>query len=202
MTRTPRTLKGFAGFFGFAVPSGSERVHELAVDLDLDNAAVLGGAGPELVQAAAGAECRRGWQAQHLAVEASFGSGFGPVLAAAPVELEAAPEHRRRTAMATAAAAAAAQQRVAAAAVDQTDTRAELLVQLDEQIAALDLKIRQLQSGGTAKMLSGHLLKAAELGAERKKLADERNRLAGGGPAPRRPEPPRPEQNRPRGPRH
>lgn len=109
---------------------------------------------------------------------------------------------RRRTAMATAAAAAAAQQRVAAAAVDQTDTRAELLVQLDEQIAALDLKIRQLQSGGTAKMLSGPLLKAAELGAERKKLADERNRLAGGGPAPRRPEPPRPEQNRPRGPRH
>ena len=100
---------------------------------------------------------------------------------------------RRRTAMATAAAAAA---------VDQTDTRAELLVQLDEQIAALDLKIRQLQSGGTAKMLSGPLLKAAELGAERKKLADERNRLAGGGPAPRRPEPPRPEQNRPRGPRH
>ena len=97
---------------------------------------------------------------------------------------------RRRTAMATAAAAAAAQQRVAAAAVDQTDTRAELLVQLDEQIAALDLKIRQLQSGGTAKMLSGPLLKAAELGAERKKLADERNRLAGGGPAPRRPEPP------------
>ena len=104
--------------------------------------------------------------------------------------------------MATAAAAAAAQQRVAAAAVDQTDTRDELLVQLDEQIAALDLKIRQLQSGGTAKMLSGPLLKAAELGAERKKLADERNRLAGGGPAPRRPEPPRPEQNRPRGPRH
>ena len=102
---------------------------------------------------------------------------------------------RRRTAM-------AAQQRVAAAAVDQTDTRAELLVQLDEQIAALDLKIRQLQSGGTAKMLSGPLLKAAELGAERKKLADERNRLAGGGPAPRRPEPPRPEQNRPRGTRH
>ena len=44
--------------------------------------------------------------------------------------------------MATAAAAAAAQQRVAAAAVDQTDTRAELLVQLDEQIAALDLKIQ------------------------------------------------------------
>ena len=53
MTRTPRTLKGPAGFFGFAVPPGSERVHELAVDLDLDNAAVLGGAGPELVQAAA-----------------------------------------------------------------------------------------------------------------------------------------------------
>ena len=52
MTRTPRTLKGPAGFFGFAVPPGSERVHELAVDLDLDNAAVLGGAGPELVQAA------------------------------------------------------------------------------------------------------------------------------------------------------
>ena len=40
MTRTPRTLKGPAGFFGFAVPPGSERVHELAVDLDLDNAAV------------------------------------------------------------------------------------------------------------------------------------------------------------------
>ena len=78
MTRTPRTLKGPAGFFGFAVPPGSERVHELAVDLDLDNAAVLGGAGPELVQAAAGAECRRGRQAQHLAAEAFFDAGFGP----------------------------------------------------------------------------------------------------------------------------
>lgn len=92
MTRTPRTLKGPAGFFGFAVPPGSERVHELAVDLDFDNAAVLGGAGPELVQAAAGAECRRGRQSQHLAVEASFGSGLGPVITAAPVELEAAPD--------------------------------------------------------------------------------------------------------------
>ena len=60
MTRTPRTLKGPAGFFGFAVPPGSERVHELAVDLALDNAAVLGGAGPELVQAAAGPSAAAG----------------------------------------------------------------------------------------------------------------------------------------------
>lgn len=51
---------------------------------------MLGGAGPELVQAAAGAECRRGRQAQHLAAEAPFGPGLGPVIAAAPVELEAA----------------------------------------------------------------------------------------------------------------
>lgn len=114
---------------------------------------------------------------------------------------KAAFAKRRRAAMATAAAATAAQQRVTAAAADQTDTRAELLVQLDEQIAALDLKIRQLQSGGTAAMLSGPLRKAAALGAERKKLADERARLAGEDPAPRRPEPPQAERER-RGPKH
>lgn len=114
---------------------------------------------------------------------------------------KAAMAKRRRTAMATAAAAAAAQQRVTDAAADQTDTRAELLIQLDEQIAALDLKIRQLQSGGTAVMLSGPLRKAAALGAERKKLADERARLAGEDPAPRKPESPKPEQER-RGPKH
>lgn len=108
---------------------------------------------------------------------------------------------RRRVAMATAAAAAAAQQRVTAAAADKTDTRAELLIQLDEQIAALDLKIRQLQSGGTAAMLSGPLRKAAALGAERKKLADERARLAGEDPVPRKPEPPQAERER-RGPKH
>lgn len=108
---------------------------------------------------------------------------------------------RRRVAMATAAAAAAAQQRVTAAAADKTDTRAELLIQLDEQLAALDLKIRQLQSGGTAVMLSGPLRKAAALGAERKKLADERARLAGEDPVPRKPEPPQAERER-RGPKH
>lgn len=108
---------------------------------------------------------------------------------------------RRRVAMATAAAAAAAQQRVTAAAADKTDTRAELLIQLDEQLAALDLKIKQLQSGGTAVMLSGPLRKAAALGAERKKLADERARLAGEDPVPCKPEPPQAERER-RGPKH
>lgn len=112
---------------------------------------------------------------------------------------KAALAKRRRAAMATAAAAAAARQRATAAAVDQTDTRAELLVQLDEQIAALDLKIRTLQGGNSALMLSGPLREAAKLGIERKKLEAERARLAGEGPAPRKPEPPRPEQNRPRG---
>lgn len=106
---------------------------------------------------------------------------------------------RRRVAMTTAAAAAAAQRRVDMAAADQVDTRAEMIAQLDEQIAALDLKIRQLQGGNSAAMLSGPLLKAAGLGIERRKLADERARLAGGDPAPRQPESPRPEQNRPRG---
>lgn len=117
---------------------------------------------------------------------------------------KAALAKRRRTAMATAAAAAAAQQRVTTAAADQTDTRAELLVQLDEQIAALDLKIKQLQSGGTAAMLSGPLRKAAALGAERKKLADERARLEGEqGETRRRHEPPEPKQRQERrGPKH
>ena len=101
----------------------------------------------------------------------------------------------------TAAAATAARQRATAAVADQTDTRAELIAQLDEQIAALDLKIRQLQGGGTAVMLSGPLRKAAALGAERKKLADERARLAGEDSAPRRPEPPQVERGR-RGPKH
>lgn len=436
MTRAPRTLKAPRGSSVFIAAAGLERVHELAVDLDLDHAAVLGGAGPELVQAAAGAECRRGRQAQHLAAEAPFGPGLGPVIAAAPVELEAAPEHRRRAvgvelehvlvsaldlsaqgfiqrtkaekgqcwylcqdahgqqapiratdwkaakadgwekiynfkdgrrltmkqakaeglgtkdrtskrpvqmhrisgqaardvgsaeltavrsawaeianrhlaahaaatgttaqvidhrsnkdrgldeqptvheggtglighadrvklnkeirdrnarlrvlraelqqegaaleqlqrevaelerqrgriekakrgraqgrhrgalakrrrvAMATAAADADAQRRVAMATADQVDTRAEMIAQLDEQIAALDLKIRQLQGGNSAAMLSGPLLKAAGLGIERRKLADERARLAGEDPAPRKPEPPQAEQKRPRGHKH
>lgn len=106
---------------------------------------------------------------------------------------------RRRVAMATAAAAADAQRRVAMATADQVDTRAEMIAQLDEQIAALDLKIRQLQGGNSAAMLSGPLLKAAGLGIERRKLADERARLAGEDPAPRKPEPPQAEQKRPRG---
>ena len=103
--------------------------------------------------------------------------------------------------MATAAAATAARHRATAAVADQTDTRAELIAQLDEQIAALDLKIRQLQGGGSAAMLSGPLRKAAALGVERRKLADERARLAGEDPAPRRPEPPQAERER-RGPKH
>lgn len=110
-----------------------------------------------------------------------------------------APAKRRRVAMATAAAAADAQRRVAMATADQVDTRAEMIAQLDEQIAALDLKIRQLQGGNSAAMLSGPLLKAAGLGVERRKLADERARLAGEDPAPRKPEPPQAEQKRPRG---
>lgn len=109
---------------------------------------------------------------------------------------------RRRVAMATAAAAADAQRRVAMATADQVDTRAEMIAQLDEQIAALDLKIRQLQGGNSAAMLSGPLLKAAGLGIERRKLADERARLAGEDPAPRKPEPPQAEQKRPRGHKH
>lgn len=115
---------------------------------------------------------------------------------------KAALAKRRRVAMATAAAAVEAQQRVTAATADQTDTKAEMLGQLDEQIAALDEQIRELQRGGAPAALGASLRKATELAVERKRLADERNRLAGGGPAPRRPEPPRPEQNRPRGPRH
>lgn len=114
---------------------------------------------------------------------------------------KAALAKRRRAAMATAAAATAARKRATAAAVDQTDTRAELIVQLDEQIAALDLKIRTLQGGNSAAMLSGPLREAAALGVERRKLADERARLAGEDPAPRRPEPPQTEQKH-RGPKH
>lgn len=79
MTRTPRTLKGPAGFFGFAVPPGSERVHELAVDLDLDNAAVLGGAGPELVQAAAAPRAEPPTRAQALAAAVASATS-APVL--------------------------------------------------------------------------------------------------------------------------
>ncbi len=114
---------------------------------------------------------------------------------------KAALAKRRRAAMATAAAATAARHRATAAVADQTDTRAELIAQLDEQIAALDLKIRQLQGGGSAAMLSGPLRKAAALGVERRKLADERARLAGEDPAQRRPEPPQAERER-RGPKH
>ena len=71
----------------------------------------------------------------------------------------------------------------------------------DEQIAALDLKIRTLQGGNSAAMLSGPLREAAALGVERRKLADERARLAGEDPAPRKPEPPQTEQKH-RGPKH
>lgn len=106
---------------------------------------------------------------------------------------------RRRVAMATAAAAADAQRRVAMATADQVDTRAEMIAQLDEQIAALDLKMRHLQRGGTALMMSSNLIKATELAADRRRLADERARLAGEDPAPRKPEPPQAEQKRPRG---
>lgn len=108
---------------------------------------------------------------------------------------------RRRVAMTTAAAAAEAQRRMAVAAADQTDTRAEMIAQLDEQIADLDQEMRRLQRGGTALMMSSNLIKATELAADRRRLADERARLAGEDPAPRKPEPPRPGQNR-RGPKH
>lgn len=50
-------------------------------------------------------------------------------------------------------------------------------------------------------MMSSNLIKATELAAERKKLADERARLAGEGETRRRREPPTPEQKR-RGPKH
>lgn len=108
---------------------------------------------------------------------------------------KAALAKRRRTAMATAAATAAAQKHVAAATADQTDTKAELLGQLDEQIAALDQEVHRLQHDSAA-TLGGNLLKATELAAERKRLATERDRLAGNDDAPYKPEPPRPEQGR------
>lgn len=114
---------------------------------------------------------------------------------------KAALAKRRRTAMATAAAATAARQRATAAVADQTDTRAELLAQLDEQIAALDQEMRQLQRGGTAIMMSSNLIKATELAAERKELAAERDRLAGKPEPQRRHEPPEPKRER-RSPRH
>lgn len=91
---------------------------------------------------------------------------------------KAALAKRRRVAMATAAAAVEAQQRVTAATADQTDTKAEMLGQLDEQIAALDEQIRELQRGGARG--AGREPGAAELAVERKRLADERDRLAGG----------------------
>lgn len=108
---------------------------------------------------------------------------------------KAALAKRRRVAMATAAAAVEAQQRVTAATADQTDTKAELLGQLDEQIAALDQEVHRLQHDSAA-TLGGNLLKATELAAERKRLATERDRLAGNDDAPYKPEPPRPEQGR------
>lgn len=110
---------------------------------------------------------------------------------------------RRRVAMATAAAAAEAQRRMAMAAADQVDTRVEMIAQLDEQIADLDQEMHRLQRGGTAIMMSSNLIKATELATERKKLADERARLAGGGEGEtrRRREPPTPEQKR-HGPKH
>ncbi len=55
-----------------------------------------------------------------------------------------------------------------------------MLGQLDEQIAALDEQIRELQRGGAPAALGASLRKAAELAVERKRLADERDRLAGG----------------------
>lgn len=106
---------------------------------------------------------------------------------------------RRRVAMATAAAAADVKRRMAMAAADQVDTRAEMIAQLDEQIADLDQEMRHLQRGGTALMMPSNLIKAAELAADRRRLADERARLAGEDTSPRKPEPPRPGQNRPRG---
>ncbi len=62
-------------------------------------------------------------------------------------------------------------------------------------------EVHRLQRGGTAMMMSSNLIKATELAAERKKLADERARLAGEGETRRRREPPTPEQKR-RGPKH
>lgn len=108
---------------------------------------------------------------------------------------------RRRVAMATAAAAAETQRRMAMAAANQVDTRVEMIAQLDEQIADLDQEMHRLQRGGTAIMMSSNLIKATELAAECKKLADERARLAGEGETRRRREPPTPEQKR-RGPKH
>lgn len=87
--------------------------------------------------------------------------------------------------MATAAAAADAQRHAASGHRDSGRYPRGDDAQLDEQIAALDLKIRQLQGGNSAAMLSGPSLKAAGLGIERRKLADERARLAGEDPAPR-----------------
>lgn len=113
---------------------------------------------------------------------------------------KAALAKRRRVAMATAAAAVEAQQRVTAATADQTDTKAEMLGQLDEQIAALDEQIRELQRGGAPAALGASLRKAAELAVERKRLADERDRLAGGMAQAESPEL-EPEDGRRRGPR-
>lgn len=107
---------------------------------------------------------------------------------------------RRRVAMATAAAAAETQRRMAMAAANQVDTRVEMIAQLDEQIADLDQEMHRLQRGGTAMMMSSNLIKATELAAERKKLADERDRLAGGMAQAESPEL-EPEDGRRRGPR-
>ena len=79
-------------------------------------------------------------------------------------------------------------------------TKAELLVQLDEQLAALDEQIRELQRGGAPAALGASLRKAAELAVERKRLADERDRLAGGMAQAESPEL-EPEDGRRRGPR-
>lgn len=107
---------------------------------------------------------------------------------------------RRRVAMATAAAAAETQRRMAMAAANQVDTRVEMIAQLDEQIADLGQEMHRLQRGGTATMMPSNLIKAAKLAAERKKLADERDRLAGGMAQAESPEL-EPEDGRRRGPR-
>ena len=89
---------------------------------------------------------------------------------------------------------------MAMAAANQVDTRVEMIAQLDEQIADLDQEMHRLQRGGTAMMMSSNLIKATELAAECKKLADERDRLAGGMAQAESPEL-EPEDGRRRGPR-
>ena len=65
---------------------------------------------------------------------------------------------------------------------DYSEADLELLLRL-KLLRALDLplsEIRELQRGGAPAALGASLRKAAELAVERKRLADERDRLAGG----------------------